>query len=90
MNHESALAIVRAALHEIAPEVDLDALPEDSELHVDLDLDSMDFLNLVTALHERTGLDIPERDYPLLATIGGLTDYLAARAMVPVRRDLRP
>jgi len=80
MHHEFAVALVRAALREIAPEVDLDAVPPDSELHVDLDLDSMDFLNLVTALHEATGVDIPERDYPALATLGGLTEYLAAHA----------
>lgn len=80
MNRERAYAIVKEALHEIAPEVDLDTLAVDAELHVDLDLDSMDFLNLVTGLHESTGLEIPERDYPMLATIGGLTDYLASRA----------
>ena len=80
MNHDLALTLVRTALHEIAPEIDLDAVPLDSAFHVDLDLDSMDFLNLVTALHEATGVDIPERDYPRLATIAGLTDYLAARA----------
>jgi acyl carrier protein len=80
VNRERAYALVRDAVREIAPEVDLDALAPDAELHIDLDLDSMDFLNLVTGLHDSTGLDIPERDYPLLATIGGLTDYLAARA----------
>ena len=77
MNRQSAIAVVRAALREIAPEVDVDALPDESELHFDLDLDSMDFLNLVAALHEATGVDIPERDYPLLATVAGLTDYVA-------------
>ena len=80
MNHDAALALVRGALHEIAPEVDLDTVGPDSELHVDLDLDSMDFLNLVTAVHESIGLDIPERDYPRLATISGLADYVAAHA----------
>jgi acyl carrier protein len=80
VNQECALALVRAALHEIVPEVDLDAVPPDREIHVDLDLDSMDFLHLVTALHESTGLDIPELDYPLLATIDGLTDYVAAHS----------
>ena len=39
----------------------------------------MDFLNLVTALHERLAIDIPEIDYPNLATLGGTVDYLAQR-----------
>jgi len=43
-----------------------------------LDLDSIDFLNLVIALHERTGLEIPEKDYPQLATLDGCVAYLAA------------
>jgi acyl carrier protein len=38
----------------------------------------MDFLNLVTALHEETGIDVPERDYPLVATIDGFVTYVAA------------
>ena len=43
----------------------------------ELDLDSMDFLNLVTALHNETGIDVPERDYPRLSTIDGFVAYVA-------------
>jgi acyl carrier protein len=39
----------------------------------------MDFLNFVIALHERTGIDIPEADYPRLSTIDAIAAYLAAR-----------
>jgi acyl carrier protein len=39
----------------------------------------MDFLNLVAALHERLDLDIPEIDYPNLATLDHAVDYLAQR-----------
>ena len=38
----------------------------DEDLREALDLDSMDFLNFVIALHEQTGIDIPEADYPRL------------------------
>jgi acyl carrier protein len=41
-----------------------------------LDLDSMDFMNFVVALHERTGIDIPEADYPRLRTLNGAIAYL--------------
>ncbi|HLF39968.1 MAG TPA: phosphopantetheine-binding protein [Acidimicrobiia bacterium] len=80
MNRERAYTIVKNVIHDVAPEVDLDTLVPEAELHVDLDLDSMDFLNLVTGVLESTGLEIPERDYPMLATVGGLTDYVADRA----------
>jgi acyl carrier protein len=38
----------------------------------------MDVLNLVTALHERLGIDIPERDYPEIATAARAAAYLQA------------
>jgi acyl carrier protein len=41
-----------------------------------LDLDSMDFLNVVVGLHEVTGVDIPEADYPRLFTLDGMAAYL--------------
>ena len=75
---------VRAAsstrsIRRVAPEVDLAGLPPDADFREELDLDSMDFLNLVDALHERTGVDIPERDYPQLASIDGCVAYVTAR-----------
>ena len=50
-----------------------------TRLREQLDLDSMDFLNVIAALNERTGVDVPEADYPQLATIGSAADYLATR-----------
>lgn len=60
----------------IAPEADLSAADDDEDLREALDLDSMDFLNFVIALHERTGVDIPEADYPRLRTLDGAIAYL--------------
>ena len=42
----------------------------------ELDLDSMDFLNFIAAVHERTQIDIPEADYPKLFTLDGAVSYL--------------
>ena len=44
-----------------------------------VDLDSMDFLNLLVGVHQRTGIEIPEADYPKLATLDQLVAYLAAK-----------
>lgn len=60
----------------IAPEADLAALADDAELREVLDLDSMDFLNFVSALHAATGAEIPESDYRKLFTLAGVVDYL--------------
>ena len=52
----------------------------DVRLREELDLDSMDFLNLLVGVHQRTGIEIPEADYPKLATLDRLVAYLAARS----------
>jgi acyl carrier protein len=73
-------AEIRAAVLEqlgaIAPEADPATLRDDAVFRDALDLDSMDFLNFVIALHERFGVEIPEADYPRLATLAGCVDYL--------------
>jgi acyl carrier protein len=67
-------------LGNLAPEADLGTVPSDADLREALDLDSMDFLNLVMALHKRLAIDIPERDYAELRTIDDAIGYLAAKA----------
>lgn len=76
MNPDDARALLGQLLHRIAPEVDLDEIDPRAELQEDLDLDSMDFLNLVTALHDETGIDVPERDYPSLSTVERFVSYV--------------
>jgi acyl carrier protein len=63
----------------IAPDIDPGSVSDDDHLQEDLELDSMDILNFVTALHERFGIDIPEADYPRIATIRLGTDLIAER-----------
>ena len=61
----------------IAPEVDLASVGGTEDLREALDLDSMDFLNFIIGLSERTGLKIPEADNSKLYTMHGLIAYLA-------------
>jgi acyl carrier protein len=71
-------ATVLRVLGEIAPEADLGRLKSDLAFRDQLDLDSMDLLNFVIGLHETLGLDIPEADYPKLATLAGCVEHLAS------------
>ncbi len=64
-------------LGEIAPEADVTSLKPDVSFRDQLDIDSMDFLNFVIALHEQLHVDIPESDYPKLATLNGCVAYLS-------------
>ena len=66
-----------ADLIAVAPDLDPGTLGDDDHLQEDMGLDSMDFLNLVGALHNRFGLPIPETDYPRLATPAKAVAYLA-------------
>ncbi len=80
MSRDEVLDLMRTVLRQIAPEADLDDVGPDEGLREALDLDSMDFLNLVIGIHEKTGIEIPERDYPQLASVEGCVSYLAARS----------
>lgn len=79
MTEQELRQAVVDALGRVAPEADPSAVPPNADLREELDLDSMDFLNFIIALHERLGIDIPEADYPKLATLDGAVAYLTAR-----------
>jgi len=70
--------VVLEELGNIAPEADLASLDPAADLREALDIDSMDFLNFITAIHHRLGIDIPELDYPKLDTLDGAVAYLTA------------
>jgi acyl carrier protein len=79
MNDDELKQVVMDAISEIAPEAEFDTLDPDDGLREQLDLDSMDFLNVVIGLHETLGIDIPEVDYPKLFTMNGAIAYLRER-----------
>ena len=70
---------ILACLTEIAPEVDAATIQPNSDLREQIDIDSMDFLNFIIAVHEATGVDIPEVDYPKLTTIDKMDGYIRDR-----------
>jgi acyl carrier protein len=75
MTEAEARAVIYDILGGIAPEADPATVAGDDDLREALDLDSMDFMNFVVGLHERTGIDIPEADYPRLRTLDGAIAY---------------
>ena len=80
MTREEIRATVLRLLSEIAPEAELGGLHPDENLRDQLDIDSMDFLNFLTAISHELGVEIPERDYGELLTLDGCVAYLVARA----------
>ena len=79
MTTDEIKATVLRLLGDIAPEADLTQLKPDADIRDQLDIDSVDFLNFMIALHEALHVEIPEADSPKLATIDGCVAYLFAR-----------
>ncbi|HUK90018.1 MAG TPA: acyl carrier protein [Blastocatellia bacterium] len=68
--------IVLKILGEVAPEADLSSIKPDVPVRDQLDIDSVDYLNLMVGLHKELGVEIPESDYPKMSTLEGCVDYL--------------
>jgi len=79
LSRAELLAGVIAAIQAIAPEVEASELRPDRSLRNQVDLDSMDWLNVIVGFHERFGVDIPESDYARLGSLDTIVDYLAQR-----------
>ena len=79
MTPDEARKMIKEALEEIAPATELEALEADADLRESLELDSLDFLNFVETLGDRSGHRIDEDDYPQLTTLETGVKFLAAQ-----------
>ncbi len=80
MNEQETRRQVLAILKSIAPELEESDLRSGRPLRDQVDLDSMDWLNFLVALHERLGVEIPESDYAKLVTLEDLVAYLRGKS----------
>ena len=71
-------SVVLEELGNIAPEADLPSLDPKADLREALEIDSMDFLNFITAVHHRLNVNIPEADYPKVRTLATVVAYIDA------------
>jgi acyl carrier protein len=76
MTDNDLKTVLLESLASVAPEVDPVSVDPARDLREQLDLDSMDFLNFMIAVHERLGVDIPEADYPQLSSLDAAVRYL--------------
>ena len=79
MNDIDVRKVVQEELGNIAPEIDFATVDPAADLREAIDIDSMDFLNFITAIHHRLGVDIPEVDYPKLVTLDGAVMYVRSK-----------
>ena len=61
--------------------VDEDKITLESNFNDDLDADSLDLFELVMALEEEYGIEIPSEELESLTTVGAIIDYLKAHGV---------
>lgn len=76
MTHDDIKQIVKDIIAEIAPDEDLTDLKSEIALRDQLELDSMDFLDIVMELRKKHNIEVPEADYPKLASLQSCAEYL--------------
>ncbi|MBM9511450.1 acyl carrier protein [Desulfogranum marinum] len=76
MTREEIKDVILEIIEDIDEEAEFDNLDADAPLRDQLDLDSMDFLDIVMELRKRYQLQIPEDEYPELATLTSCVNYL--------------
>lgn len=77
MTEEDLRTLIEQALFDVAPDLMGEEIDPKVTFRDQFDIDSMDFLNFVIGLHEKTGVAIPEPDYPKLESLEKSIEYLS-------------
>jgi acyl carrier protein len=76
MTKEEIRDLVLEIIADIAPDEEMDGLKDEEPLREQLDLDSMDFLDIVLELRKRHKIVVPEEEYPQLRSMASTVEYL--------------
>ena len=79
MTKEACQKLVIDIISDIAPDEDLSSVKPEIRLRDQLQLDSMDFLDIVMELRKRHGIEVPEADYVQLASLDSCAAYLTPK-----------
>lgn len=79
MTKEDCKKLVIDIISDIAPDEDLSSIKSEVRLRDQLQLDSMDFLDIVMELRKRHGIEVPEADYGQLASLESCAEYLTPK-----------
>lgn len=71
-------AIIKSIL-EIAPDIEEDEIEENENIQRSLEIDSFDFLKILTAMNEVVGVEVPEADYSKVDTLENMAEYFIKR-----------
>ncbi len=79
MTDDEIKALVLRELSNIAPEIDPSQIDPAVNVRDQIDLDSINVLDLLIAIHEATGVEIPEADAAKIFTLNDFAAYLGPR-----------
>ncbi len=79
MTKEECKQVVLDIISDIAPDEDVSNVKPDVRLRDQLELDSMDFLDIVMELRKQHGIEVPEADYMQLASLDSSAEYLTPK-----------
>ena len=83
MKADEIKAMILEVIHEIVPDEDLSNIKPDVRIRDQIEMDSMDFLDIVMELRKRYGITVPEDDYMELSTLDSSAAYLE-----PLMKDI--
>jgi acyl carrier protein len=83
MKADEIRSLILEVMHEIVPDEDLSNLKGDVRIRDQIEMDSMDFLDIIMELRKRYGVIVPEDDYMKLSTLDGSVEYLE-----PLMKDM--
>jgi acyl carrier protein len=79
MTKDECKQVVLDTIADIAPDEDLSNVKPEVRLRDQMQLDSMDFLDIVMELRKRHGIEVPEKDYQQLASLDSCAEYLTPK-----------
>lgn len=75
LTKEEIKSIIIETILEIAPDVEEDDIVTNENIQRSLEIDSFDFLNILTSLYTKVGVEVPEKDYSKVDTIDHMVEY---------------
>ena len=79
MNNDELRNIIIKEILNIAPDIEEDDISMDENIQTSLEIDSYDFLNILVALNEKIGIEVPESDYAKVDTLENMIKYFNNR-----------
>lgn len=79
MNTDEIKKVIIEQILEVAPEISEDEIDDNKNIQRSLEIDSFDFLKILTALNEKLGVEVPEADYGKVDTLENMVLYFSER-----------